>query len=81
MTDPIGQAEFLDRNLGNPLVDAGGAAAVRAVITDTGALAECEAMIDRNVAEALSALDGAPVADVAKEALADLAFAATARSD
>jgi geranylgeranyl pyrophosphate synthase len=75
------QAEVLDRNLGNPLVDAGGAAAVRAVITDTGALAECEAMIDRNVAEALSALDGAPVADVAKEALADLAFAATARSD
>ena len=75
------RAEVLDRHLGNPLVDEAGAAAVRAVIVDTGALAECEAMIDRNVAAALRALEGAPMADVAKEALAELAFAATARSD
>jgi geranylgeranyl diphosphate synthase type I len=75
------RAEVLDRHLGDPLVDEAGAAAVRAVIVDTGALAECEAMIDRNVAAALRALEGAPMADVAKEALAELAFAATARSD
>ena len=75
------QVEVLHRHLGNPLVDEAGAAAVRTVIVNTGALAECEAMIDRNVAAALRALKGAPMADAAKEALAELAFAATARSD
>ncbi len=75
------QAEILDRHLGNPHVDEAGAAAVRAVISDTGALAECEAMIDRDVADALSAIDGAPIAEAAKDALADLADAATARSE
>jgi geranylgeranyl diphosphate synthase, type I len=75
------QAEILDRHVGNPRVGEAGAAAVRAVITDTGALAECEAMIDRDVADALSAIDGAPIAEAAKDALADLAHAATARSD
>jgi geranylgeranyl diphosphate synthase, type I len=75
------QAQILDRQLGNPLVDEAGAAAVRAVIVDTGALAECEEMIDRNVAAALGALDTAPMTGPAKEALAELAFAATARSD
>ncbi len=75
------QAEVLDRHLGNPHVDEAGAAAVRAVISDTGALAECEAMIDRDVADALSAIDGAPIAEAAKDALADLADAATARSE
>jgi geranylgeranyl diphosphate synthase, type I len=74
------QADVLDRHLGNPLVDDVGTAAVRAVITDTGALAECEAMIDRNVADALAALDRAPMTAAAKDALADLAFAASARS-
>ncbi len=75
------QAAVLDRHLGNPLVDETGAAEVRAIVTDTGALAECEAMIDRDVAWALRALDGAPITDIAKDALADLAVAATARRD
>jgi geranylgeranyl diphosphate synthase, type I len=75
------QAEILDRYLGDRLVDEAGAAAVREVIMDTGALAECEEMIDRNVAAALGALGSAPMAGPAKEALAELAFAATARSD
>ena len=75
------QAEILDRYLGNPLVGDAGAAAVREVIVTTGALAECEEMIDRNVAAALGALDSAPMTAPAKDALAELAFAATARSD
>ena len=75
------QAGILDRHLGNPHVDEAGAAAVRAVISETGALAECEAMIDRDVADALGAIDGAPIAEAAKDALADLAHAATARSE
>jgi geranylgeranyl diphosphate synthase type I len=74
------QAEILDRYLGDRLVDEAGAAAVREVVVDTGALAECEEMIDRNVAAALGALGSAPMAGPAKEALAELAFAATARS-
>ena len=75
------QAEMLDRYLGNPLVDEAGAAAVREVIVGTGALAECEEMIDRDVAAALGALGTAQMAGPAREALAELAFAATARRD
>lgn len=73
------QARIIERHLGDPLLDETGAAEVRAVITDTGALAECEAMIGQHVDRALSALAGAPVADEAKAALAGLAVAATAR--
>jgi geranylgeranyl diphosphate synthase type I len=75
------QAEVLDRLLGNPLVDRAGVAQVRTVIVETGALRECEMMIGSNVSSALSALDGAPIATAAKDALADLAVAATARRD
>jgi geranylgeranyl diphosphate synthase type I len=49
------------------------------VIVGTGALAECELMIDRHVAQALSALDAAPITGEAKAALAELAVTATAR--
>jgi geranylgeranyl diphosphate synthase, type I len=75
------QAETLHRYLGNPLVDEAGAAAVREVIVDTGALAECEEMIDRDVTAALGALTTAQMAGPARDALAELAFAATARRD
>jgi geranylgeranyl diphosphate synthase type I len=73
------QAAIIGRRLGDPQLDEAGVADVRAVITGTGALAECELMIDRHVAEALSALDAAPIADEAKTALAELAVTATAR--
>jgi geranylgeranyl diphosphate synthase type I len=73
------QAAIIGRRLGDPQLDEAGVAEVRAVITGTGALAECELMIDRHVAEALSALDAAPIADEAKTALAELAVTATAR--
>jgi geranylgeranyl diphosphate synthase, type I len=73
------QARIIERRLGDPLLDEAGAAEIRAVITDTGALAECEAMIGQHVAEALSALAGAPITDEARAALAELAVAATAR--
>jgi geranylgeranyl diphosphate synthase type I len=73
------QAAVIDRHLGDPLLDAAGTAEVRTVITDTGAVAECEAMISRRVGEALAALAGAPITAEARNALADLAVAATAR--
>jgi len=75
------QAAVLDRAIGNPLLTEARAEQVRAVITGTGALAECEAMIDRNVKEALAALDLAPITPESKSALADLAIAATSRND
>ena len=73
------QARVIDERLGDPGLDETGAAEVRAVIIDTGALTACEAMIGEHVAEALAALGQAPITDEAKTALAELAVAATAR--
>ncbi len=75
------QRELLDRRLGDPGLDEAGAAEIRAVITGTGALAECERMIDSGVRQALAAVEGAPISGQAKDALAELAVAATARTD
>jgi len=74
-----GQAQVIDRYLGDPLLDDAGTAEIRAAITGTGAVAECERMIARHVSEAIAALDGAPMTGEAREALAELAVAATAR--
>jgi geranylgeranyl diphosphate synthase, type I len=76
-----GQAEVIDRYLGDPGLDEAGTTAVRAAIGDTGAIAECERMIGHRVGEAVAALDGAPITGEAREALAALAVAATARVD
>jgi geranylgeranyl diphosphate synthase, type I len=73
------QARVIDERLGDPRLDEAGAAEVQAVITDTGALAACEAMIGEHVARALAALGQAPITDEAKTALAELAVAATDR--
>ena len=75
------QAAVISRRLGDPLLDPAGTAEVRTVITETGALAECEQMINRNVARALGALKRAPITAEARDALAELAVAATARHD
>src|SRR5215475_9032312 len=74
-----GQAQIIDRYLGDPLLDEAGIAEVRAAIIGTGAVAECERMIGRRVSEAIAALDGAPMTGEAREALAELAVAAAAR--
>jgi len=76
-----GQAEIIDKYLGNPGLDEAGMAEIRAAITATGAVAECERMIGRNVGEAIAALAAAPITGEAREALAGLAVAATARDD
>jgi geranylgeranyl diphosphate synthase, type I len=75
------QRRVLDARLGDPRLSESGVAEVRGVITGTGALAECELMIESNVAAALSALEDAPLRGQAREALAELAVIATARSD
>jgi geranylgeranyl diphosphate synthase type I len=75
------QLAILDPNLGNRRVSAAGAGEVRSVVAETGALAECEALISANVKEATSALDGAPITDEARAALTELAVLATARTE
>jgi len=75
------QARILDRHLGDRGLTDVGAAKVQAVLTETGAVAECEALIAASVKEAVSALDGAPVTEEARTALAELAVMATDRDD
>ena len=75
------QAAVLNRHLGDPLLGEAAAAQVRGVLTDTGALAECERMIRGSVREALAALADAPFTDEAKTALAGLAATAVDRAD
>lgn len=73
------QARVLDRHLGDRNLTEAAAAHVKAVLTETGAVAECEALIGASVKEAVAALDGAPIAADAKAALAALAVTATDR--
>jgi geranylgeranyl diphosphate synthase, type I len=75
------QARILDRHLGDRGLTDVGAAKVQAVLTETGAVAECEALIAASVKEAVSALDGAPITEEARTALAELAVMATDRDD
>jgi geranylgeranyl diphosphate synthase, type I len=74
------QARLLERHLGDRRLSEADADRVRAVITDTGALAECENMISASVKEATAALDGAPITTEAKIALTGLAVEATVRA-
>jgi geranylgeranyl diphosphate synthase, type I len=75
------QARLLDEHVGDRALTPAGAAAVKEVLTNTGAVDECEALIAANVKEAVTALDGAPITDEAKSALAALAIKATKRED
>jgi geranylgeranyl diphosphate synthase, type I len=75
------QLRVLARNLGNRQLTGAGAAEVRSVIAETGALAECETLISASVKEAVSALDGAPITEDARAALTELAVLATARAE
>jgi len=75
------QAKVLDRYLGDRDLTPDAAALVKTVLAETGAVEECEALIAASVKEALSALDGAPIAAAIRAALAELAITATDRSD
>jgi geranylgeranyl diphosphate synthase, type I len=74
------QAAALARRLGDPRLDQAGVTEAQEIISGTGALLECEELIERYLSEALAALDDAPVTLVARQALAELALAATART-
>jgi geranylgeranyl diphosphate synthase, type I len=74
------QGAALAGRLGDPLLDQAGVAEIQEIIRATGALLACEELIKRYLSEALAALTGAPVTADAKEALAELALAATSRT-
>jgi geranylgeranyl diphosphate synthase type I len=74
------QAAAVRRHLGDPHLTDEGVAALREVICDTGALARVEAMVEELMADAVQALDAAPVAEDARAVLHELAVAATTRT-
>ncbi len=73
------QAEVVRARLGDRGLDDAGIEALRSVIVETGALTACEKMIESYATEATDALRAAPITPDAREALADLAVAATSR--
>ena len=73
------QAELVSRHLGDPALGDSGVAALREVLTDTGALSRVEALIAGLTDEALAALARSSLSAPAREVLADLAVAATSR--
>ncbi|GAA4230284.1 polyprenyl synthetase family protein [Actinomadura meridiana] len=74
------QADAIQRRLGDPDLDRPGVDELRTIITETGGLAACEAMIDQYLTDAEKALTSAPVTPEAHQALSELAVAATTRS-
>jgi geranylgeranyl diphosphate synthase, type I len=75
------QATQLRRHLGDPQLDAAGLDVVRAVLTETGALARVEELITTRTSEALGALDGdVPVDPTATDELRRLVDVASRRA-
>jgi geranylgeranyl diphosphate synthase type I len=77
-TNAAGRKLLVDR-LGDPDLDAGGVAAVREVITASGARAAVEEMIEQGYARALAALEGVEITDAGRTALVALADLAVRR--
>jgi geranylgeranyl diphosphate synthase type I len=74
------QTALVRRHLGDPHLDAGGVAALREVLLDTGAVDRVEQLIATRTAQALAALDRAALSGDAPEVLRELAVAATTRA-
>jgi geranylgeranyl diphosphate synthase, type I len=74
------QAATLRAHLGDPSLTPEGLTALRAVITDTGALADTEEMIDNLLARALTAATSEVIDPTAQGVFTALAYAATRRS-
>jgi geranylgeranyl diphosphate synthase type I len=74
------QAAVVRRHLGDPGLDENGVAALREILTETGALDHTEALITERLEEALTALTTADLVPDARAVLTGLAYAATRRS-
>lgn len=79
-SDDAGRKLLLER-LGDPELDEDGVARLRELIASTGALARTEKRIAALTDTALAALTTADVTAEARQALVELAFAATCRTD
>ncbi|HET9516530.1 MAG TPA: polyprenyl synthetase family protein [Actinoplanes sp.] len=77
--DAAGRTE-IDTRLGDPHLDGAGVASLRDIIRDTGALQRTESRIAALTAQALAALQAAPLDPDAAAVLRDLADAATRRT-
>ncbi|MCZ7440037.1 polyprenyl synthetase family protein [Micromonospora sp. WMMC241] len=77
--DPT-QRATLSSLVGDPALDEAGAAQARAVLVATGAAAKVEQMIEERLRQGLAVLDDAPFHPDARDALRDLARAATVRA-
>jgi geranylgeranyl diphosphate synthase, type I len=73
------QLALIDRWHGNPALDEDGAAVLRRVIADTGALDQVQDMITQRTDTALAALDRSDMDAETRAALRNLAFRATRR--
>ena len=74
------QAAVVRRHLGDPRLSDEGLAALRAVLTETGACRRVEALIAERLATAVAAVRAAPLDAEARAVLEELALAATART-
>jgi geranylgeranyl diphosphate synthase type I len=74
------QQDVVRRHLGDPHLSEQGVAALREVLTDTGACARVEQLIAELLDDAVAAVRAAPVETAARAVLEDLALAATARA-
>lgn len=74
------QAAVVRRFLGDPHLDGSGVAALREVISATGAREEVESLIARRTEQARVALDAATVESTTRDALRELVETATIRS-
>lgn len=74
------QAAAIRHHLGDPALSLDGVEELRSVITDTGALAHTEQLIDQSLDQAIRALDTPIIDPTAVEVLTALAYAATRRS-
>jgi geranylgeranyl diphosphate synthase type I len=73
------QAAVIEGHLGDPSLDSAGVAQLGELLVETGAVDRVEALISARTAEALAALDTAPITAEAAEVLRELATAATRR--
>lgn len=75
-----GPRGLLDEQLGDPALDGDAVAALQHVIRDSGAVDRVERLIDANVAEAVLALDDAPISPAVRIRLRALTDTVTARA-
>jgi geranylgeranyl diphosphate synthase type I len=71
--------ERIESSLGNPELSASQVAEIQSLIEDSGALAECESLIETLLAQSLEALGHPEMNEEVAQSLSEMALAATRR--